>query len=205
MQFFLHLTYCKRFLYRISFYLVFYQTYERGLAYAYCGSNRLSERGLTNRPVAFLIGSQLGLSRFRLVRRKGELTTVPRPGEAAKTVESPSPMTRQRKKLVSPVSALCTVYYRAVLFTAMQYSRGAACCSYFPHRSYEKADIIENIIVESRIKAGSASFLCKFGGGADAAHTHTRTHTSHGHPFTARDNVTVAGRLLSRRVFAIKH
>lgn len=83
--------------------------------------------------------ARLRASVFSPSRRKGELTTVPKLGEAAKPTESPSPMTRQRKKLVSPVSALCTAYYRAVLFTALQYSRGAACCSYSPHRSYEKS------------------------------------------------------------------
>lgn len=90
-----------------------------------------------------------------------------------------------RKKLVSPVKR--TAYYRDVLFTAM---RSRAYATSRPHMYvviFEKADIIEKIIVESRIKAGSASFLCKSVDGAAAAHT---SWTS----FHYVDNVMVPGR-----------
>lgn len=129
------------------------------------------------------------------------LTMIPTPGNPRETTKITKVQVQRldaRSTLVSPVS--CTVYYRAVLFTIVQYrasrlvhpSIHSFVCSFV--RSFEKADIIENVIAESGIKAGSASFLCKSEDGA--------SQTSFHHV----DNVAVAwGSCMACRPFAIKH
>lgn len=76
-------------------------------------------------------------------------------------------MTR-RKKPVSPVK-------RAARFiTAPFYLRHCNIARMLPPQprvdTFEKADTAKNVIAESRIKAGSASFLCKSVDGAVSTH-----------------------------------